>query len=89
MRIPRCTHAKALLAGNIQGTFREHSGNIPGTFREHSGNIQGTFREHSGNIQFSSGGGRLSHWHILSDHTIMTNKLPINYLYITNKLPIN
>jgi hypothetical protein len=40
-----------LAAGNIQGTFREHSGNIQGTFRDHSENIQGTFREHSGNIQ--------------------------------------
>jgi hypothetical protein len=63
MRIPRCTHAKALLAerlggnelttsaGNFQATFREQSVNIQCAFREHSGNIHGTFREQSGYIQ--------------------------------------
>jgi hypothetical protein len=44
-------------AGNIQGTFREHSGNIQGTFREHSGNIQGAFREqHPANMQATYSG---------------------------------
>jgi hypothetical protein len=38
-------------AGNIQGTFREHSENIQGTFRKRSWIIQGTFIDHSGNIQ--------------------------------------
>jgi hypothetical protein len=39
-------HAVEQKAGNIQGTFGEHS-----VREKKSGNIRATFREHSGNIQ--------------------------------------